>query len=475
MRALHQPGPRRSPCATLPGVTLAFLPALEQARLVREGEISSVELVQEYLDRIERIDPQVNAYVTVCAEQALAEAQSPRPGPFSGVPLPIKDLVETAGIRTTFSCKAFANHVPEHDVEVVRRLRADGFVLIGKTNTPEFGTTAVTESELNGVCRNPWDLSRTPGGSSGGAAAAVAAGLAPIAHATDGGGSIRIPASCCGLFGLKPSRGRVSPAPYGDTYGLSTPGPIARTVADAAAFLDSIAGLVPGDPYVAPPPERPFAEEVGAPPGRLRIALALEPPHPVAVDPGCAEAARQAAGLLADLGHEVEEAVTPQTAETLELFAVVWQTIPTLYPVKDVSLLEPRNAAFAEQARATSSVDYLKALAALQLQARALAALYAQYDAVLTPTLALPPVPVGWVLEPADPSEQYARAAELTPFTPAVNVAGLPAVSVPFGWMPDGLPLGIHLIGRAAEESVLIRLASQLEQARPWADRLPPL
>lgn len=456
-------------------MTLAFLPALEQARLVREGEVSSVELVQEYLDRIEQIDPRVNAYVTVCAEQALAAAQSPRPGPFSGVPLPIKDLVETAGIRTTFSSRAFANHVPKDDVEVVRRLRAAGFVLIGKTNTPEFGTTAVTESELNGVCRNPWDPSRTPGGSSGGAAAAVAAGLAPIAHATDGGGSIRIPASCCGLFGLKPSRGRVSPAPYGDTYGLSTPGPIARTVADAAAFLDAIAGLVPGDPYVAPPPEQPFAEEVGVPPGRLRIALALEPPHPAPVDPVCATAANDAATLLEELGHEVEAVTPPQTAETLELFAVVWQTIPTLYPVEDASLMEPRNEAFAERARATSSVDYLKAFARLQVHARALAVLFAQYDAVLTPTLALPPVPVGWVLESADPWQQYARAAEFTPFTPAVNVAGLPAVSVPFAWTDDGLPLGIHLIGRAAEESTLIRLASQLEQAKPWGDKLPPL
>jgi amidase len=455
-------------------VTLAFLPALEQARLIRDGEVSSVELVQLYLDRIERLDPEVNAYVTVCADEALAEARSPRPGPFSGVPLPIKDLTETAGIRTTFSCRAFANHVPEHDMEVVRRLRGAGFVLIGKTNTPEFGTTAVTESDLNGACRNPWDRSRTPGGSSGGAAAAVAAGLAPIAHGSDGGGSIRIPAACCGVFGLKPSRGRVSPAPYGDAYGFSTQGPLARTVADAAAFLDAIAGPVPGDPYVAPPPERPYTEEVGVSPGPLRIAVALEPQHPVPVDPACAAAARDAAALLEELGHELEAVTPPQTAETLELFEVVWQTIPTLYPVEDASLMEPTNAAFAERARATSSADYLNAYSRLQLYGRALAAFCAQYDAVLTPTLARPPVPVGWVREPADPSEQYARAAEFTPFTPAVNVAGLPAVSVPFAWTDDRLPLGVQLIGRAAEEPVLIRLASQFEQARPWIDRRPP-
>src|SRR5215210_1481985 len=289
-----------------PTMSVAFLPALEQARLVREGEISSLELVGEYLARIDRFDPELNAYVTVCADEARVEARSPRPGPFSGVPLPIKDLTETAGIRTTFSSKAFADYVPARDMEVVRRLRDAGFVVIGKTNTPEFGMTAVTESELNGACRNPWDPQRTPGGSSGGAAAALAAGLAPIAHGTDGGGSIRIPASCCGVFGVKPSRGRVSPAPRGDPYGLSGSGPIARTVADAAAFLDAIVGSLPGDPYRAPAPERPFADEVGAGPGRLRIGVALEPPHRVRVDERCAVAAREAGELLGELGHEGE-------------------------------------------------------------------------------------------------------------------------------------------------------------------------
>ncbi len=455
-------------------MTLAFQPALEQARLVREGEVSSAELVRLYLDRIEQLDPELNAYVTVAAEQALRESESPHPGPFSGVPLPVKDLTETGGIRTTFSCRAFADHVPARDVEVVRRLRAAGFVLIGKTNTPEFGTTAVTESDLNGICRNPWDTSRTPGGSSGGAAAAVAAGLAPLAHGSDGGGSIRIPASCCGLFGLKPSRGRVSPAPYGDPYGLSSHGPLARSVADAAAFLDVIVGNVPGDPYQAAPPERPFADEVGVPPGRLRIGLALEPPEPAVVDAACSTAAQDAAALLTELGHEVEPATLPQSAEQRELFAVVWQTIPAIHPVPDRSLLEPTNAALAASADATSSVDYVRALARLQAHARAFALFCAGYDVVLTPTLALPPVPVGWVREPSDPWEQYARAAEFTPFTPSVNVAGLPAASVPFAWTDDGLPLGVHLIARAGDEATLIRLSTQLEQARPWSGRRPP-
>jgi amidase len=453
---------------------LAFLPALEQARLVRAREVSPVELVETYLRRIERLDGTLNAYVTVAAEQALAEARAPRPGPFSGVPLPIKDLTETAGIRTTFSCRAFADHVPARDVEIVRRLRAAGFVLLGKTNTPELGTTAVTESVLNGPCRNPWDPSRTPGGSSGGAAAAVAAGLAPLAHGSDGGGSIRIPASCCGVLGLKPSRGRVSPAPFGDTHGLGVSGPLARTVADAAAFLDAVAGPVAGDPYVAIPPERPFAEEVGAPPGRLRVALVLDPPHPVPVDAACAEAARDAAALLARLGHDVEEVEASwRSDELIALFAVLWQTVPALHAV-DPSLLEPLNAAFARRAAETTSAEYVRAVVRLQAYARRFAAFCAEADLVLTPTLATPPVPVGFVPEPEDPWEQFARAAAFTPFTAAVNLAGLPAVSVPLAWSGDGLPLGVQLIGPGGGEAVLLRAAAQLEEARPWAGLRPP-
>jgi amidase len=455
-------------------VTLAFLPALEQARLVRDGEVSSRELVQLYLDRIERFDGELKAYVTVVADQALTAAEAPPPGPFSGVPLPIKDLVETAGIRTTFSCKALANYVPTQDAELVRRLRAAGFVVIGKTNTPEFGITAVTESELNGICRNPWSPGHTPGGSSGGASAAVAAGLAAIAQGSDGGGSIRIPSSCCGLYGIKPTRGRVSPAPRGDTYGLSVAGPIARTVSDAAAFLDAVAGSLPGDPYRAPPPERPFLDEVGADPGRLRVGLALEPPHPVPVDDVCVAAASEAAALIEELGHDVEPFSLPQSEEAWRLFAVVWATIPAIYPVDDASLLEPINRTFLEQARQISSADYVRAYTGLQVQGRTFATACAEYDVVLTPTLAKPPVPIGWVFEPEDPWEQSRRAGAFTPFTPPVNVAGLPAVSVPFTATDDGLPIGIQLIGRAVDEATLIRLSAQLEEARPWADRTPP-
>jgi amidase len=452
----------------------AFLPALEQARLIRERAISPLELVEEYLERIERIDPRLNSYVTVCADEALAAARDPQPGPFSGVPLPIKDLVETAGIRTTYSCREFADYVPTEDAALARRIRAAGFIVLGKTNTPEFGTTAVTESDLNGVCRNPWSPSHTPGGSSGGAAAAVAAGLAPLAQGGDGAGSIRIPASCCGLFGVKPTRGRTSTAPFGNVHGFAVYGPLARTVADAAAFLDVISGPETGDPHAAPPPERPFLEEVGASPGRLRVALVLDPPTRTRVDPVCADAAREAAALLEELGHDVEEVSVHWGQEDLrELFSIVWQTIPTLY-VSDTSQLDPLNAAFAARARETSSADYIQAFSLLQKYGRRVADFCAGYDVVLTPTLALPPVPVGWVREPEDPWEQHARATEFTPFTAPVNVAGLPAVSVPMSSTDEGLPVGVQLVASAAQEAVLFRISAQIEAARPWADGHPP-
>jgi amidase len=457
-------------------VSAAFLPALEQARLVRGRELTPRELAEEYLERIERLDRELNAYVTVSAEEALAAAEAPAEGPFRGVPMPIKDLVATAGIRTTYSCKAFRAYVPDEDAALARRIRAAGFVVLGKTNTPEFGTIPVTESDLNGIGRNPWDTSRTPGGSSGGAAAAVAAGLAPVAQGSDGGGSIRIPASCCGVFGLKPSRGRTSPAPHGDAYGLSVQGPIARTVADAAAYLDALAGPEPGDPYVAPAPDRPLLDEVGQPPGRLRTALVLEPPVRVAVDPVCTAAARSAAELLEELGHDVEEVGVAWTGEGLgNLFARVWQTIPALYAIRDRSLLEPLNAEFARRADATTSAEYVQAYVQLQTYGRRVAEFCARYDIVLTPTLARPPVPVGWLREPEDPWEQYERAFAFTPFTAAVNVAGLPAASVPLTWTEEGLPIGVQLIGSYGDEPLLIRLSAQLEEARPWAERRPPL
>ncbi len=449
--------------------------ALALAAAVRSGEVTSVELVERSLREIERADGELNAFVTVCAEQALETARGPLPaGPFTGVPIAIKDLTETAGIRTTFSSRAFADYVPEHDMAVVRRLKGAGFVIVGKTNTPEFGVTAVTESELNGACRNPWDLSRTPGGSSGGSAAAVAAGLVPVAHGSDGGGSIRIPAACCGLVGLKAARGRISGAPYGEALaGLATNGALTVSVRDTAALLDVLSGYEPGDPNWAPPPERPFLDEVGADPGRLRIAFTLEAPVPFPVEPACAAAARGAAELLSELGHEVVETTPPwQSDDLLRLFMIPWSVGPKLYPVADLSLLTPLNRALAELAEVTPSYEYALAIAGLQSLARKVVAWSLDYDAVLTPALAKLPVPIGWIFEPDDPWEQFARGGEFTPFTPFVNVTGQPAISIPFD-VAEGLPVAIQLIGRPADEATLLRLASQLEAVRPWADRLP--
>ncbi|HZQ16063.1 MAG TPA: amidase [Gaiellaceae bacterium] len=448
--------------------------ALGLAAQVRAGEVSARELAEQAIARIEARNPELNFLVTGCFEQALAA--EPADGPFGGVPMLVKDLTETAGVRTTFSSRAFASYVPEHDTAVVRRLKRAGFVVLGKTNTPEFGSTAVTESELNGACRNPWDTARTPGGSSGGAAAAVAAGVLPLAHGSDGGGSIRIPATACGLFGLKPSRGRVSGAPYGGgSLELGQSGPLSVTVRDAAAFLDVLAGYEPGDPHWPPPPARPFAEEVGADPGRLRVAVTVEPPVSSEVDPRLAAVARDAGDALAELGHDVVEATPPWRDESLlDRFAVLWAIGPALYPVPDRSLLEPLNRALAEKADATSSADYARTVAWFQGLARRVVAFWEGVDVVLTPGLGLPPVEIGWVTGHEDPWTQYHRAGAFTPFTPLVNVTGQPAAAVPWA-LVDGLPAGIQLIGPPAGEALLLRLAAQLEQAHPWAHRLAGL
>ena len=459
---------------------LAFFPATEQAQLVREGKVTSVELVELYLGRIETLESELNSFVTIRAEEALADARasdgSDGDAPFRGVPIAIKDLTATAGIRTTYSCRAFADYVPDFDTAVVRRLRDAGFVIVGKTNTPEFGTLAFTESELNGSTRNPWNPSLTPGGSSGGAAAALAAGLIPVAHGTDGGGSIRIPASCCGLFGLKPSRGRVSTAPFTSLEGLSTSGPLSRSVADAAALLDVIAGYEPGDPSWTPPPERPFAEEIGAEPGRLRVAVTAEPPIETPVHPDCRLALTAAASLLEDLGHDIVEATPPWAGAGLfDAFIAVWQVGPTLYPV-DPELLTPLNRDLAAAARKSSAADYAKAVVELQTVARRIVAFWEEIDVVVTPTLALPPVPIGWQEEEVSGAiEQLHRNTVFTPFTAIANLTGQPAMSLPLHWNAQELPIGVQAIGRPAGEAQLLRLAAQLEDARPWSERRPSI
>lgn len=465
---------------------LLFKPATELASLIRNDELDPEDLVVAYLERIAQVDPELNAFVTITADEALTWAREKKEAlrsgddlpPFHGVPITIKDLNETAGIRTTFSSKAFAENVPGYDSFTVRRIKEAGFVILGKTNTPEFGTIPMTESDLNGICRNPWDPDRTPGGSSGGAAVSVATGMAPLAQGSDGGGSVRIPASCCGLFGIKPSRGRVSSGPRSGerVAGFSTDGPLTRSVQDAAALLDVMSGYEVGDPHWAPPPERPFAQEAAAEPGKLRIAFTARTPTDVPVDPDCVTAMEDAAKVLDSLGHEVDEA-TPdwENADILPLFIKVWQTLSAGSGIDDPSLFEPVNEALARSALETSSIRYVRAVDELHRLSRRIVTFWDHYDVLLTPTLALPPPEVGWLRDQeSDPWAQFTKAGFWVAFTPVFNMTGQPAVSVPLWWNEAGLPIGVQLAGPPAGEAILIRLSAQLEQSRPWAANHPP-
>lgn len=463
---------------------LLFRSALDLARMVRTRELSPVELVDLSLARIERLNPEINALVTVDVEgarsaAAAAERRVSAGGdlpPFLGVPIAIKDLHATAGMRTTFGTAALAEFVPPFDAEHVRRLREAGFVLVGKSNAPEFGTVPYTESRLLGPARNPWDATRTPGGSSGGAGAALAAGLIPVADASDGGGSTRIPAAACGVFGLKPARGRVSNAPlFGDLLlGLVTPGPLARYVADAAAVLDLISGYVAGDPHWAPPSERPFLDDAGREPGALRIGVmtASPVPHRV-VGAEQVRATEELARLLESLGHHVEPCTLPVPDQLEDLFTQLWTAGLASNPVP-VAMLEPFNQRLAERGMAVSGPELLRAQSALQLMCRGIVGASMAYDAVLYPTLTHDPMPVG-ALADLDPDEAFDRAAAFVGFTPIANLTGQPAISMPVGWTEAGLPIGVSALGRPADEAALIRLAAQVEAATDWPSRRPPL
>lgn len=465
---------------------LAYTSATEQARMVRDGEISPVELTEMYLTRIEKIDPEVNSFVTVTPDLALEQAKVAEAAvaagddlaPFHGVPIGIKDLMETKGVRTTFSCKALAEYVPDEDDHVVTKIKEAGFISLGKTNTSEFGSIPVTESDLNGACRNPWDTDRTAGGSSGGAAAAVAAGLLPVAHAADGGGSVRIPSSCCHLFGMKPSRGRISAGPrlHEHWHGFSTSGAVGRSVADVAGLLDAMQGYVLGDPYWAPPPQRPYAKEVGESPGRLKIAFTSSNPNEIPPGPESLAALEDAAGLLESLGHHVEER-TPEWVDQ-SLAPSFIQLISTGTAIVDFlphDQLEPLNRFLVEQAAEISSIQHMYALVSAHAWARRFLALWETCDILLTPGLALPPVEIGWVRGVEDPFMQLVQSGMFMPYTPAANITGQPAASVPLWRDESGLPLGVQLIGAPGREDILFRLCAQLEEARPWAEDRPPI
>ena len=474
---------------------LAALDATAQAELVRTGRASPLELVDAAVNRIEKLDHELNAVIHHRFERARAEASGGLPdGPFRGVPMVVKDL---DGYSAGDPChqgnrllKAIDWH-GDHDSSLIARLRDAGFVFVGKTNAPEFGLMPTTEPLAYGPTHNPWDVTRTPGGSSGGSAAAVASGMVPVGHAGDGGGSIRIPASACGLFGLKPSRGRVSFAPdAGESWaGFVVRHAVTRSVRDSAAVLDLLQGAEPGDPYWAPPPSRPYAAEVGADPGRLRIGLRIDPPAGMAethVD--CRAAAEATAELLESLGHMVEPA-SPAALDEGELLGM-FLTIMTTWVVHDVESVaaragrevtaddfEPLTWAYAEVGRSFSSIQYLEAVNTAHAWSRRMAAWWSGgYDLLLTPTMPVLPPVLGELTPPADePLLGATGASAVVAWCAPFNVTGQPAASVPLFWNDAGLPIGSQLVAASGREDVLVRVAAQLEAARPWADRRPPV
>ncbi|WGL53639.1 amidase [Nocardioides sp. BP30] len=466
------------------------LTALEQGELIRRCEVSPAELAEHYLDRIDRLDTgsaePLGAFVTLAQEHisTCARELAIRPvgaSPLWGVPTAIKDLNQTRGVRTMFGSAAFADHVPEVSDNVAISIEAAGMISLGKTNTPEFGSPCYTEPDVAPPAVTPWDRRHIAGGSSGGAAAAVAAGLVPVAHGSDGGGSIRIPASCCGLVGLKPTRGRISAAPvYGDPVGLSTSGSLARTVRYAAAFLDVLAGRRTGDPFWAPPPAESFLEACDRLPGRLRIARFVEPViTEAAVHPECLEAYDGASRLLEDLGHVVEDVPVPLPREAVPAFETCWAVLTAL-SVTPLSpdqrlLIRPLTRWLAERGEAVSGPAFGLAIGEMRRFAAGALEALAPYDAVLTPTLATPPPLVGELRDDEDPSRDFEAQKRFTPWTSAWNVTGMPAVSLPLHWTSSGLPVGVMLAARPGEEELLLSLAAQVEAAAPWADRHPAI
>ncbi len=468
---------------------LLWKPASELARLIRGGEISSTELVTAALERIEALQPALNAFIHVDADGALATAGEIGPGdtrPFAGVPIAMKDTTAVAGMPYTLGSDMFGDFAPGHDSFVTRRIRDAGFVIVGKTNMPEFGILPVSEPRRYGPVLNPWDTERTPGGSSGGASAAVAAGIVPLAHGSDGGGSIRIPASCTGLVGLKPTRGRISRGPdLGDDF-LVQDGVLTRTVAETAELLDVLAGYEVGDTTWAPPPSEPFATAAAREPGTLRIGFTTTAAIESTLDPECERATREAAELLSELGHEVEEIEAPWGgSDLMNAFVLAFGTPISLgiyfggaVTGREPSpeLLEPLSWDMWQGIRDRSALDYLLSRTQLGAVSRGIIAVWDTYDVVLTPALAERPVRIGEIDACSDdPWEDFRRSGRFTPYTAIFNVTGQPAMSVPLFHGDDGLPTAVQIAGRPAGEATLLSLGAQLEAARPWAGRRPEL
>jgi amidase len=469
---------------------LAWLDATAQADLVRRGEASPKELVEAAIARIEALNPRLDAVLRTRFEEARVEAAGDLPdGPFRGVPILLKDLGATiAGEPTAFGIGPLAEAPMPATSWLAEHFRAAGFVTVGRTNVPEFGTTVTTEPKSFPPARNPWNPDHSTGGSSGGSAAAVASGMVPVAHANDGGGSIRIPASECGLVGLKPTRGRVSQGPLvGEGWaGGTIDGSVARSVRDAAAVLDTISAPMPGEPYYAPPLPRPLGEEVGQAPGRLRIGFVDRPgAEGYLDDPECRTAVLEAVRLLESLGHSVEEGrpgamFEPEFARMFNAIIAAdteasFQAFEALLgrPIADDEI-EPRNVAYREAGRALAATEYLGARAWIGMWCRRMASWWSDHDVLVTPTVGAPPPRLGWFTE-AGPAEEGKRIASFIPYTAQFNMTGQPAVSLPLHWSADGLPVGVQFVAAYGREDLLVRLAAQLEEAAPWADRRPPL
>ena len=464
--------------------------ATELASMVRGGELTSRELVDASLERIEAVDGEVNAFTHVDADGARATADAIEAGdsrPFAGVPIAIKDLAAVEGLPLSAGSDLLGDFVPQYDAFLVRRIKEAGFVIVGKTSTPEFGILPVTEPRRFGPTRNPWDLERTPGGSSGGAAAAVAAGMVPVAHGSDGGGSIRIPASCCGLVGLKPTRGRISWGPESGEDFLAQNGVLTRTVEETAELLDILEGYEPGDATWAPSPDEPFAQTSGREPGQLRIRVTTTPAVAADLHPEAERAVRETADLLSELGHEVEELPDPEWArdDLLHLFTRVFGShiatgivggglVTGREPTPD--LMEPLSWEVYQHAKGLEGMDYLLAKLQLQALSRQIVGLWEGFDVLLTPALAERPVPIGEIDACSDdPWEDFRRSGRFTPYTAIFNVTGQPGISLPLFLGDDGMPLAVQLVGKPAGEGMLLALAAQVEAARPWADRVAPL
>jgi amidase len=471
-----------------PASEVATLDGTGQAELVRRGEVTPAELTEWAIGRIERLNPELNAVVTPMFDDALARVNAGVSGPFAGVPYLLKDLVaEASGTRFTEGSMFLRDNVSSFDSELVVRLRRAGLVIVGKTNCPEFGMMPTCESVLFGPARNPWDVGRSTSGSSGGSAAAVAAGLVPMAHGNDVGGSLRYPASACGVFGLKPTRARNPLGPeYGDAIGgNAAEHAITRSVRDSAALLDATAGPDAGDPYWAPPPAGRFADEVGADPGRLRIAWTARTADGSLGHPDCVAAVEDAVALCQELGHHIVDAqlpeITPEVGAAIGTgfnAATAWilaYWIRKLGREPEPGEIEPLTRAFWEAGRQISAGDYLMAVTDTQAYTRRVAAFFSTVDLWLTPTMSEPPARLGEIVSTeTEPMRALERGGRTVAYSGVIaNITGHPAMSVPLWWNADGLPIGVHFLGRFGGEATLLRLAAQLEQARPWAGRRP--